>query len=136
MPVPDFLVEALRSHVESKQADDLLFTAPTGGVLRNRNARRAWFNHAASQAGVPGLTPHELRHTAASLAVSAGANIKALQRMLGHASAAVTLDIYTDLFDDDLDAVADRLDTLRRDSSVAQTWPNADFADLEAELMK
>ena len=48
------------------------------------------------------------RHTAASLAVSAGGNVKAVQRMLGHASAAMTLDTYADLFDDDLDAGADR----------------------------
>ena len=54
-----------------------------------------------------GLTPHELRHTAASLAVTAGANVKAVQRMLGHASAAMTLDVYAGLFGDDLDAVAD-----------------------------
>jgi len=60
----------------------------------------------------PGLTPHELRHTAASLAVSAGANVKAVQAMLSHASAAMTLDTYADLFDDDLDAVADRLDAV------------------------
>jgi integrase len=52
------------------------------------------------------MSPHDLRHTAASLAVSAGANVKAVQRMLGHASAAMTLDVYADLFDDDLDAVA------------------------------
>ncbi|BAL85561.1 hypothetical protein AMIS_3410 [Actinoplanes missouriensis 431] len=57
-----------------------------------------------------GLTPHDLRHTAASLAVAAGANVKAVQRMLGHASAAMTLDVYADLFEDDLDQVADRLD--------------------------
>jgi integrase len=56
------------------------------------------------------MTPHDLRHTAASLAVSAGANVKAVQRMLGHASAAMTLDVYADLFDDDLDAVALALD--------------------------
>ena len=49
--------------------------------------------------GQVGLTPHEMRHTAASLAISAGANVKAVQRMLGHASAAVTLDVYSDLFD-------------------------------------
>lgn len=55
------------------------------------------------------LTPHDLRHTAASLAISAGANIKALQRMLGHKSAAMTLDTCADLFGDDLDAVAERL---------------------------
>jgi len=36
--------------------------------------------------------------------------VKAVQRMLGHASAAMTLDVYADPFDDDLDAVADRLD--------------------------
>jgi type I restriction-modification system DNA methylase subunit len=44
------------------------------------------------------------------LAVSAGANVKAVQRMLGHAKASMTLDVYADLFDDDLDGVADRLD--------------------------
>ena len=38
--------------------------------------------------------------------MSAGVNVLALQRMLGHASATVTLDTYADLFDDDLDAVA------------------------------
>jgi integrase len=43
--------------------------------------------------------------------VSSGANVKAVQRLLGHASAAMTLDVYSSLFDDDdLDAVADRLD--------------------------
>ena len=59
----------------------------------------------------PTITPHSLRHTAASLAISAGANVKAVQRMLGHAKASMTLDVYADLFDDDLDVVADRLDT-------------------------
>ena len=47
-----------------------------------------------------------LRHTCASLAVSAGVNVLALQRMLGHTSAKMTLDTCADLFDDDLDAVA------------------------------
>lgn len=58
----------------------------------------------------PAITPHDLRHTAASLAVSAHANVKALQRMLGRAKASMTLDTYADLFDEDLDGVADRLD--------------------------
>ena len=38
--------------------------------------------------------------------ISSGANAKAVQRMLGHKSAAMTLDVYADLFEDDLDAVA------------------------------
>ena len=58
----------------------------------------------------PSITPHDLRHTAASLAVSAGANIKALLRMLGHAKASMTLDTYADLFADDLDDVATLLE--------------------------
>ena len=43
----------------------------------------------------------------------AAANVKAVQKMLGHASAAMTLDIYADLFDDDLEAVATALDAAR-----------------------
>jgi integrase len=58
----------------------------------------------------PRVTSHDLRHTAASLAISAGANPKVVQRMLGQASAAMTLDVYADLFESDVDAVADRLE--------------------------
>jgi len=72
----------------------------------------------------PRLTPHDLRHTAASLAVSAGANVKAVQRMLGHASAAMTLDTYADLFDDDLDAVAVALDAAALSVSVSNPCPS------------
>ncbi len=64
---------------------------------------------------MPRVTPHDLRHTAASLAISAGANVKAVQRMLGHASAAMTLDTYADLFEDDLTGVATALDRARAD---------------------
>jgi integrase len=70
------------------------------------------------------LTPHDLRHTAASLAISAGANVKAVQKMLGHASAAMTLDVYADLFDDDLDAVGDALSEAGDPAVVGKTWAN------------
>lgn len=113
VPIPAFLAADLAELIAGKRPDDLLFTAPGGGVLRNRNARRAWFDQAAVAAGVPGLTPHELRHSAASLAVSAGANVLALAKMLGHADPSVTLRIYAELFDDDLDAVGAKLDELR-----------------------
>jgi integrase len=43
---------------------------------------------------MPGLHPHELRHTAASLAIASGATIKVVQQMLGHKSATMTLDLY------------------------------------------
>jgi integrase len=41
-----------------------------------------------------------------------GANPKVVQRMLGHASAAMTLDVYADLFDSDLDSVAENVGKL------------------------
>ncbi len=63
-----------------------------------------------------------LRHTAASLAISAGATPKAVQRMLGHASAAMTLDVYADLFEDDLDAVSDRLEETHSRAVVGFLW--------------
>ncbi|MGL5823511.1 MAG: hypothetical protein ACRCYU_01410, partial [Nocardioides sp.] len=69
------------------------------------------------------------RHTAASLAIAAGANVKAVQRMLGHASAAMTLDLYAGLFGDDLDAVADALDR-----GVPQTRHNGDDDDDDDRL--
>jgi integrase len=129
VPVSRFLVEPLADHVAGKESSELVFTTCTGAPLRNRNARRDWFDRAAILAGVEGLTPHELRHTAPSLAVSAGANVKAVQRMLGHASAALTLDRYADLFDDDLDAVADRLEAVRA-AGVARLLPNTNIVDL------
>ena len=52
----------------------------------------------------------------ASLAISAGANVKVVQRMLGHADAAMTLDLYGHLLGDDPTGVAD---ALRREISIA-----------------
>ena len=125
VPVPRSLVDELAVQCAGKAADAFVFTAPEGGVLWLRNFRRRVFDPAAQAAGLAGLTPHELRHTAASLAVAAGANVKAVQRMLGHASAAMTLDVYAGLFDDDLDAVADRLDAAARDSVAPRVRPEA-----------
>lgn len=55
------------------------------------------------------LVPHDVRHTAASLAISAGASVKAVQRMPGHSSAQITLDRYAHLFEDDLDSLAESM---------------------------
>ena len=55
---------------------------------------------------------HEMRHTAASLAIQAGANIKALQNMLGHESAALTLDRYGHLYGSDVEAVGIAINNL------------------------
>ncbi len=115
MPIPRFLRHELAEDLAGKHRDDLVFPAPRGGPLRVQNFRRRCFDTAAAEVGLEGLTPHELRHTAASLAISAGASVKSVQLMLGHASAAVTLDRYSHLFGDELDAVAERLDAAARE---------------------
>jgi integrase len=125
VPVPRGIADDLAVHLAEKSQDDFVFPAPAGGVLRLTNFRRRCFDVAAQTVGLDGLTPHELRHTAASLAIGAGANVKAVQRMLGHKSAAMTLDVYADLFDDDLDAVAEQLDAATRKCGVPQMRPEA-----------
>lgn len=113
VPIPRFLRAPLAEQLAGKGADEHVFTAPQGGPLRLSNWRRRVFDPAAREIGIEGLTPHELRHTAASLAIASGATIKAVQSMLGHASATLTLDRYGHLFADELDAVADRMDAAR-----------------------
>jgi site-specific recombinase XerD len=103
---------AIEDSCQGKLPDDLIFTSPLGKTLRLNNWRKNVFDPAVKTTGLIGLRPHDLRHTAASLAIQAGANVKVVQQMLGHASAAMTLDVYAGLFEDDLDSVADRLDAL------------------------
>jgi integrase len=129
VPYPAFLTESLAMECEGKARDQLLFG---DGInhLRSPDTRDGWYVNAKARAATIdanfplNLTLHDLRHTAASLAISSGANVKAVQRMLGHASAAMTLDTYADLFDDDLDAVAAALDKARSSSIVGRMWAN------------
>lgn len=116
---PAFLSPIITARADRLAPDDLLFSSAKGTPLSGHNFRARVFRpaiEACRQAdpSFPLITVHDLRHTAASLAISSGANVKVLQRMLGHASAAMTLDVYADLFDEDLDAVADRMDAARR----------------------
>lgn len=130
VPFPAFLSEPLARMCEGKGRDSILFGEGEAHMVLP-HSQRGWFTAAVGRAqaadpGFPRLTPHDLRHTAASLAISAGANVKAVQRMLGHASAAMTLDVYAELFDDDLEAVSTALDQARSAAVVAKTLPRAD----------
>ena len=129
--LPRFLVELLAEACRGKDHADILFPATAGGYAKSPGAN-TWFSGAVDRCVAasaearakerkrrpkaepttpvfPRITPHGLRHTAASLAVQSGANVKAVQRMLGHASATMTLDTYADLFDTDLEDVADAI---------------------------
>jgi integrase len=105
VPVPEFVLDELSVQCKGKAPGDLVFG--DGRYLQRPKSQTGWFQAAVKRAGIQQhITPHDLRHTCASLAISAGVNVLALQRMLGHKSAKITLDTYADLFDDDLDAVA------------------------------
>jgi integrase len=114
VPVPGFLRDALAVQCVGKAPDNFVFASPHGAILRNGKLRRTYFDPAARAVGLRGLAPHALRNTAASLAIAAGANVMAVQSLLGRASATTTLDGYSHLFGDQLDAVADAMDTAAR----------------------
>jgi integrase len=114
--MPAFVADLLTAG----EPDALVFPDSQGGHMRGSNVRRRWWtqavaaaelfprtivDHAGERTTVYDFKLHELRHTAASLAIQAGANIKALQNMLGHESAGLTLDRYGHLYESDVEAV-------------------------------
>ena len=132
--------EILEAQLSAIKQKPLFVGARTRIWLRNARFRSGWLTPAvalmdaeakaaAKEAGerpprpLGDVEPHELRHTCASLAVSAGANVKVVQRLLGHEKASVTLDTYSSLFETDLDDVANRMDEI-----VWGMNANTDFA--------
>jgi integrase len=112
VPVPDFLARYLKTEIEGRADTALVFpSARGGGYLTLGQARYTFTKAVTAVGGIDGVRLHDLRHACASLAISAGANIKVVQKLLGHKTAALTLDRYGHMFPDDLDAVANAFDT-------------------------
>ena len=105
--------------------DDPLFAAPGGGLISESNRRRevGWTT-------AVGHRPHDLRHTAASLFIAAGADLKSVQSLLGHQSSRTTHDTYGHLLAaDHLTSAVRRLDTMIGDelgTSAEQTEADGD----------
>lgn len=112
LPIPPSLMTELEQHLETIDADSdtLLFTAEKGGPLRYRYAYMDIWRAVLKKLGMPTVGMHALRHSAAARMISAGASPKAVQTIMGHRSAAFTLTVYGHLFDEDLDALAKRID--------------------------
>jgi integrase len=92
--LPAVAAVALAEHLaEFAQPDPegLVFPAPQGGYLRRSNFRRRWWVPATRAVGVEGLRVHDLRHSAATLALAAGANTRELMERMGHTSPQVAL---------------------------------------------
>ena len=124
VPVPGPVWDRLKNELPD-DPNTLVFPRRGGGLLPIEEYRRA-FDKACVEVGIEGLVPHGLRHTTASLAISAGANVKVVQRMLGHATAAMTLDLYGHLLDDDLSAVAKALSKAIASTAVPLRYSESD----------
>jgi integrase len=131
VPLPRFLVQDLSRQVAGRSPDDPVFTGAHGAVMRSGTFRRGPLIKAAHAMGIPGFHPHELRHTAASLAIASGADIKVVQQMMGHKSATMTLDQYGHLFPDRLDVVADAMDAARS-LALADVYPKQPSVEIRA----
>lgn len=119
VPIPGFLVAELQALTAGQAQDAHLFRTPTGEALNAHNWRNRVFNLAAAADAdlkESGLTPHKLRHTAASAAIAAGADVKVVQLMLGHKDATETLNTYGHLWPDRLDEVSAALENARADA--------------------
>ena len=110
VPVPAALDGYVRHRVGTTAPGGFLFPSPTGAVWTNTNfrARSRWME-ATKAAGIEGTTIHDLRHTAASLLIAAGADVKAVQVILGHSTATMTMDLYGHLFSEATWAAMERL---------------------------
>ncbi len=121
--LPDFAVKALEEFRErkSKSLEHPVFSTREGNYLDRKNVLRAFRAAVAATnkklpAGVPALPTrlrvHDLRHTVASLLLSAGHSVKAVAKRLGHANPAVTLRVYAHVMPDDDDRLAEGLGKL------------------------
>jgi len=118
VPVPVFLVRLLKTEIADRDSSALVFQSRRGGgYLTLGQARYAFGKAVIAVGGIDGVRLHDLRHTCASLAIRAGANVKVVQKLLGHKSAVLTLDRYGHLFPDDLDAVADAFDAAAKSTA-------------------
>lgn len=73
--------------------DDLVFTDEAGGHYAIHTFYKR-FKAIAASIGRPDARPHDLRHTAATVAIASGADVKSVQELLGHATATFTLNVY------------------------------------------
>lgn len=102
VPVPSELEEWVRNRRREGRKDAPLFpTAINGNTYWNpSNWRRSTsWTKTVAELGHPGFRPHDLRHTAATLMLSAGAPLTAVSAVLGHSSPQVTAEIYSHVLD-------------------------------------
>lgn len=110
LKMPASVGQALAWHLGAFADDEWVFSSPMGGYLRYDNFRKRVWLPATQAAGLAPFDLHELRHTAAALMISEGANALQVKRRMGHEDIRTTYNVYGHLFEDDEDALVERLD--------------------------
>jgi integrase len=107
------LLTTLGEVTRDRRPNEYLFPAPDGGPMRNSYFR--WrFDKACETAGLTGISPKTLRHTAGSLALGSGASIVTTSKLLGHHNVTTTMNVYSHMLPDDFDSLAARMDAAVR----------------------
>ena len=115
--LPRRVVAELEQHRAEFGGSLLIFTTSGGHQVRANNLRRREWAAAVARAGLDGLTFHDMRHTAVSLWVAAGATDLEVAKWAGHRSAAFTKSRYAHLFPEHGEVLADRLDAFIRSAT-------------------
>lgn len=87
--------EAIRKHPNEIIKSAFLFEGKESAFMpRDPNTATRKISAFMKSIGLPGISPHDLRHTCATLLLENGADIKSVQEILGHADASTTLNFY------------------------------------------
>lgn len=111
--LPRAAVAVIEERADTQHAPDALIFPSLSGQPQRSPGRSGWWKAAVREVAASGievpatLTPHDLRHHAATNFLRAGLPITAVARQLGHSSPRVTLDVYAGVTGDDLGAIAD-----------------------------
>lgn len=107
VPLPQVVVEIVQRRIKGRDPDEPALGSPKGTMLRSNNRRRhTHWKEALIKTRLAPLRIHELRHTYANLARKPGADLRSVQKTVGHSTPTVTANIYSDLYADELDQLA------------------------------
>jgi integrase len=120
VPMPQTTVGVLREHRVAQDAErerlgeawtdlDLVFPSTIGTPMEPRNLSR-WFNELRTEAGLPWLRLHDLRHACATFLLAQGVDLATIKDLLGHSQISVTADIYTHVLERVARGASDALD--------------------------
>jgi integrase len=113
VPLPAFVMDMVAEQIKDRSPAELVFPHHDGSwIPRDWFALR--FEKACAAVGLSGVTPHTLRHTAGSLALSSGASVVTVQKLLGHLSPITTMNVYAHQLPDDFDTLSAAMDAAAR----------------------